>query len=69
MPHLTYSIEQRVATLTLNNPPQNRIGEQLVNELADALNAVTRSDARSVLLRSEGPRLQFRWRHHDLARR
>lgn len=55
MAHLTYSIDDRVATLTLNNPPQNRIDEQMSIELAAALDALTRSDARSVLLRSEGP--------------
>jgi enoyl-CoA hydratase/carnithine racemase len=59
MSHLTYSIEDRVATLTLNNPPQNRIDEQMANELADALEAVTRSDARAVLLRSDGPDFSF----------
>jgi enoyl-CoA hydratase/carnithine racemase len=55
MPHLTHSIEDRVATLTLNNPPQNRIDEQMANELAEALDAIGRSDARAVLLRSDGP--------------
>jgi enoyl-CoA hydratase/carnithine racemase len=59
MPHLTHSIEDRVATLTLNNPPQNRIDEQVTNELADALDAVGRSDARAVLLRSDGPDFSF----------
>jgi enoyl-CoA hydratase/carnithine racemase len=59
MPHLTQSIEDGVATLTLNNPPQNRIDEQMANELADALDAVTRSDARAVLLRADGPDFSF----------
>jgi enoyl-CoA hydratase/carnithine racemase len=43
----------------LNNPPQNRIDEQMANELADALDAVGRSDARAVLLRSDGPDFSF----------
>jgi enoyl-CoA hydratase/carnithine racemase len=55
MPHLTHSIEDRVATLVLDNPPQNRIDEQMANDLADALDAITRSDARAVLVRAEGP--------------
>jgi enoyl-CoA hydratase/carnithine racemase len=55
MSHLTHSIEDRVAKLTLNNPPQNRIDEQMANELAEAVEAVTRSDARVVLLRADGP--------------
>jgi enoyl-CoA hydratase/carnithine racemase len=59
MPHLTHSIERRVATLTLNHPPQNRIDEQMSDELADALDAVGRSDARAVLLRGDGPDFSF----------
>lgn len=59
MPHLTYSIHDYVATLTLDNPPQNRIDEQMTNDLADALDAVGRSEARVVLVRSDGP--DFSW--------
>ncbi|HMJ35905.1 MAG TPA: enoyl-CoA hydratase/isomerase family protein [Baekduia sp.] len=55
MPHLTCLIEDRVATLTLNHPPQNRIDEQMTGELAEALDAVGRSDARVVLLGADGP--------------
>jgi enoyl-CoA hydratase/carnithine racemase len=59
MSHLTYTVEDRVATLVLNNPPQNRLDEQLADELAEALNAVGRSDARAVLLRADGPDFSF----------
>jgi enoyl-CoA hydratase/carnithine racemase len=59
MPHLTYSTDHRVATLTLDNPPQNRIDEQMADELAAALDAVGRSEARAVLLRSDGA--DFSW--------
>jgi enoyl-CoA hydratase/carnithine racemase len=59
MPHLRHSIEDGVATLTLDNPPENRIDEQMANDLADALGTVGRSDARAVLLRSDGP--DFSW--------
>jgi enoyl-CoA hydratase/carnithine racemase len=55
MPHLSYSIEDRVATLVLENPPQNRIDERMADELAEAVEAVGRSDARAVLLRAAGP--------------
>jgi enoyl-CoA hydratase/carnithine racemase len=47
MSHLSYSIDDRVATLTLDNPPQNRIDEQVADELAEAVDAVGRSDATS----------------------
>jgi enoyl-CoA hydratase/carnithine racemase len=59
MSYLTYTVEDRVATLVLNNPPQNRLDEQLADELAEALNAVGRSDARAVLLRADGPDFSF----------
>ena len=59
MPHLTYSVEDRVATLMLNNPPQNRIDEQMADELAEALDAIGRSDARAVLLRADGTDFSF----------
>ena len=54
MPHLTSSIEDGVATLVLDNPPQNRITGEMSDELADALNEIGRSDARVVLLRARG---------------
>ena len=59
MPHLSASIDDRVATLVLNNPPQNRISERMSAELAEALSRIGRSDARVVLLRAEGPDFSF----------
>ncbi|MCW3065583.1 MAG: enoyl-CoA hydratase, partial [Solirubrobacterales bacterium] len=46
MSHLTYSIDDGVAALVLDNPPENRIDEQVADELAAAVDAVGRSDAR-----------------------
>jgi enoyl-CoA hydratase/carnithine racemase len=59
MPHLTHSIDDGVATLTMNNPPQNRIDEQMADDLAEAVDAIGRSDARAVVLRADGP--DFSW--------
>lgn len=59
MPHLRVQIERQVATLVLDNPPQNRIGDQMVEELAAAIEAVGRSDARAVLIRAEGDNFSF----------
>ena len=59
MPHLTYSFEGGVATLTLDNPPQNRIDEQMADELADATAAIAGSAARAVVLRADGPDFSF----------
>lgn len=54
MSHVTHHVENKIAVLTLAHPPQNRIGDQMVAELADALAAVEQSDARVVVLQSEG---------------
>ncbi len=58
MSHLSFSIDD-IATIVLARPPQNRIDDQMVNELAAAVTAIERSDARAVLLRSEGENFSF----------
>lgn len=59
MPHLRVQIERQVATIVLDNSPQNRIGDQMVEELAAAIEAIGRSDARAVLIRAEGDNFSF----------
>ncbi|CAB3734539.1 Short-chain-enoyl-CoA hydratase [Paraburkholderia graminis C4D1M] len=59
MPHLSVDVSDQVATISLNNPPQNRLAEQMIGELENALTAVGQSDARAVLLRAEGPDFSF----------
>ena len=59
MPHLTHHIDNQVAALVLNHPPQNRIDEPMVAELADSLDAIERSGARAVVLRAEGDNFSF----------
>ncbi|MGW5433753.1 enoyl-CoA hydratase/isomerase family protein [Streptomyces sp. NPDC004059] len=59
MPHLTYSIDDDIATLVLDNPPQNRIDQQMATELAQALETIGSSSARAVLVRAEGPDFSF----------
>lgn len=54
MSHLTHHVENRVAVLTIEHAPQNRIGDQMVAELAGALDALERSDARAVVLQAAG---------------
>lgn len=58
MSHLSFSIDD-IATIVLARSPQNRIDDQMVNELAAAVTAIERSDARAVLLRSEGENFSF----------
>lgn len=59
MSHLTHTIEHGIATIILDRSPQNRIGDQLVDELATAINAIERSDARVVLMHAEGENFSF----------
>jgi len=59
MPHLTVTFDENVATIVLDRPPQNRIDDQMVHELAAAVTAIERSTARAVLLRSEDENFSF----------
>jgi enoyl-CoA hydratase/carnithine racemase len=59
MSHLTCTIDQRVATITLHNAPQNRIGNQMVEELAAAIAHIASSDSRAVLLCASGTDFSF----------
>ncbi|MEW1819235.1 enoyl-CoA hydratase/isomerase family protein [Arthrobacter sp. NPDC080031] len=60
MKHLSYAIlESHVAEIVLNNPPQNRVDEQMGRELLDAVDAIEASDARAVILRAEGKDFSF----------
>jgi enoyl-CoA hydratase/carnithine racemase len=59
MPHLRYEIDRGLATIVLNNPPQNRLSLQMADELCEILNVVGRSDARAVLLKADGPDFSF----------
>ena len=59
MPHLTISFDEGVATLTLDRPPQNRIDDQMVDELAAAITTIADSDARAVLVCGTGENFSF----------
>lgn len=59
MTQVAHAREGSVEILTIEHPPQNRIGDQMVAELAEALDAVERNGARAVVLRAEGPDFCF----------
>ena len=44
MTHLISTIEDNLAILSLDNPPQNRIGVRFVNDLRHAFHTIERSD-------------------------
>lgn len=56
---LTHSLDGDVATIVLDNPPQNRFAPEFTQELSDIVDAITRSPARAVLLRAEGPDFSY----------
>lgn len=58
MSALEYDHKDGVATIVLNNPPQNRMSEELLKSFAAALNDLSsREDTRAVLLRAEATTL------------
>jgi enoyl-CoA hydratase/carnithine racemase len=59
MAHLTHTIENSIAVITLDNAPQNRLSPQMLDELGEALTAIGNSDARALLLRAEGADFSF----------
>ena len=59
MSHLTVRFDESIATIVLDRPPQNRIDDQMVDELDAAITAIGRSQARAVVLRSEGENFSF----------
>jgi enoyl-CoA hydratase/carnithine racemase len=59
MAHLRYAIENDLATVILNNPPQNRLSAEMLDELAHGLDVISQSAARALLLRADGPDFSF----------
>jgi len=59
MSHLTVNFSEGLATIVIDRPPQNRIDDQMVGELAAAVTEIERSEARAVLVRSEGENFSF----------
>jgi len=59
MNHFTWSLDNDIAELVLSNPPQNRVDEQAVEELATAVDMIGSGSARAVVLRAEGPDFSF----------
>lgn len=60
MPEVSYTHDNGIATIVLNNPPQNRLSAALVKDLAEAVTDLAgRNDTRAVLFRAEGPDFSF----------
>ena len=60
MSALQYVHKDGIATITLNNPPQNRIGGELSQQLGEVImNLKQRDDTRAILIKAEGK--DFSW--------
>ncbi|MFF4276833.1 enoyl-CoA hydratase/isomerase family protein [Streptomyces sp. NPDC001536] len=59
MSHLGVDIDDHVAEIILDNPPQNRIDEQMAEELLAAVEKAESAGARAILLRAEGPDFSY----------
>lgn len=57
---LNYSHVDGVATITLNNPPQNRLASELMQSFGEAVMDIAgRKETRVVYIKSEGPDFSF----------
>jgi enoyl-CoA hydratase/carnithine racemase len=59
MTHVTLETDGALAIVTLDNPPQNRIGDQMADELAGIVEAIESGESRAVLLRAKGTDFSF----------
>jgi enoyl-CoA hydratase/carnithine racemase len=56
---ISLQMEGAVAIITLHRPPQNRIGDDMVEQFAAIIETVESNESRAVLLRAEGPDFSF----------
>lgn len=54
MGQVTVSYEEKVALITINNPPLNALSKDVVEEIGQAFDTVVRSDARVVVVTGAG---------------
>ncbi len=60
MTAVEYTHEDGVATITLNNPPQNRLSDEVGDGLRTAITDIAmRNDTRVLLLKSNGPNFSY----------
>ncbi|MFF3559274.1 enoyl-CoA hydratase/isomerase family protein [Streptomyces sp. NPDC002574] len=59
MSHLHVVIDDRIAEIVLDNPPQNRVDELMADELLAGVEKAESAGARAILLRAEGADFSF----------
>jgi enoyl-CoA hydratase/carnithine racemase len=55
MSQLEFASDGPLAVIALHNPPQNRIGDRMVADLAEIIDSIEAGESRAVLLRAKGP--------------
>ena len=60
MSAITYTHENGIATITMDHPPQNRLGAEISEGLTPAImDLLSRTDTRALLLNAKGPDFSF----------
>ena len=60
MPGLHFTADSNVATLVIDNPPQNRLSTEMLADFAAAVRKMgSDPDLRAVLVRADGPDFSF----------
>src|SRR3954451_23025113 len=60
MAGIAFSISSGVASLVLDNPPQNRLSAELLSGFGEAVRSIAENrDVRAVLVRAEGENFSF----------
>jgi enoyl-CoA hydratase/carnithine racemase len=52
MSQLEFASDGPLAVIALHNPPQNRIGDRMVADLAEIIDSIEAGESRAVLLRA-----------------
>jgi enoyl-CoA hydratase/carnithine racemase len=59
MAQLEFASDGPLAVITLHKPVQNRIGDRMVEDLAEMVDSIEAGESRAVLLRAKGPDFSF----------
>src|SRR5690349_16042366 len=59
MSEMTLTIDDKIAIITIANPPQNRLGTEFLEQFADAVEVVARSGVRAAVIEGQGENFSY----------
>jgi enoyl-CoA hydratase/carnithine racemase len=59
MSELTLAIDDKIAVLTIANPPQNRLGTTFLEEFTEAVELVAKSGVRAAIIQGQGENFSY----------